>query len=132
MNEYRYLTNHETVSERRKDKRFKARDGAVAVVGGDTYLVGSVIDLSIKGLSFRYIDDGKKKDNASELAIIVTGQGFYLRMIPVSTVYDIKEKSKVSFISIKMRRRGVQFGRLTVFQVALLRYFIQNFTTDEI
>ena len=125
------MISPETVSERRKDKRFKAGEGAFAVLYDDTNRVGSIIDLSKKGLSFRYIDDGKKVDTATQLAIIVKGQGFYLRMITACTVYDIEEKPAVPFSTIKMRKRGVKFGRLTNYQVALLRYFLQHFTIDE-
>ena len=120
-----------TLSERRKGKRFKAREGAFAVLYDGTNRVGPVVDLSKKGLSFRYIDDGKKVDRATQLAIIVKGQGFYLRMIPACTVYDIEETPKVPFSAIKMRKRGVKFGRLTNYQVALLRYFLRNFTVHD-
>ena len=130
MKENCYLISPEELSERRAGNRLKAVEGAAAVLYNDGYRVGPIVDVSRTGLSFRYIDDGEKIDDATQLAIVVTGQGFYLRMIPIRTVYDIVEETNVAFSSITMRRRGVRFGRLTNMQTTLLSYFLKNYTVD--
>jgi hypothetical protein len=117
--------------ERRQQKRFKAEEGAFAALVDQESRLGQIKDISIRGLSFRYIDCNEKLENAKELKIILGRQGLYLDKVPFKKVSDFEIKSKFSFSSVKMRQIGLEFGKLTSEQRLKLEHFIQNHTRGE-
>ena len=115
----------------RKHKRFQVKEGTNAVLHNHDRRIGPVIDISRSGLSFRYFDDVKGSIGSAQLEIAYTKEGFYLRLIPVSTVYDKLEQRYVPFSTMINRRCGVKFEKLNDYQASLVKYFIQKFTIDE-
>jgi hypothetical protein len=118
--------------ERRQHKRFNAQDGAFALVKNHVSRLGQIIDVSMRGLAFKYIGNGKQSKGIFELDIFLSGQGIHSKNIPFKTVSDFEMKSEVPFSSIKMRRCCVQFGELTHTHVSQLKDFILNYTADQI
>jgi hypothetical protein len=118
-------------AERRQQKRFKAVEGAFAALVDQESRLGQIKDISIRGLSFRYIDSNEKLENAKELKIILGRQGLYLDKVPFKTISDFEIKSEFSFSSVKMRQIGLEFGKLTPEQRMKLDRFIQNHTVAE-
>jgi hypothetical protein len=117
--------------EKRKHKRFEAREGCFVVVWPDFSKQGQIIDISKGGLAFRYIADEEEKiSDGAELDILLQDISFYLERVPFRTVYDIEIQNQSTFIPLKMRRMGVEFGELTPNQTALLDYFINNHTVN--
>jgi hypothetical protein len=117
--------------ERRRLKRFKAKEGAFAARMPDSSKLGQILDLGKGGLSFLYIDTGQAADESTELDIYVAGNGFYLSKLPVTTVSDIRIPNKIPINPIVMRRQGVHFGELTPEQTLSLDSFIRQYTTGE-
>jgi hypothetical protein len=118
--------------ERRKLKRFRPQERSFVAFGSERKEIGHMTDISLGGLSFRYLADGDLIDQSDDLEIYVSGGGFYLKMIPFKTIsdYEITTESPISFII--MRRRGIQFGKLTQGQTAQLTYFLTNYTLGEV
>ncbi len=114
----------------RKHKRFQVKEGTNAVLHNDDRRIGPVIDISKSGLSFRYFDDVKGSGGSAQLEIASADEGFFMRSIPVSTVYDKLEQRYVPFSTLINRRCGVKFEKLNDYQASLVKYFIQKFTID--
>ena len=117
--------------ERRQQKRFIAEEGAFAALVDQESRLGQIKDISIEGLSFRYIDSHEKLENAAELKIILGNQGLYLDGVPFRKISDFEIESEFSFSTIKMRQIGLQFGELTADQKIQLELFIQQHTVGE-
>ena len=115
----------------RKHKRFQVKEGTNAVLHSHDRRIGPVIDISRSGLSFRYFDDAKGSSGSAQLEIAYTEEGFYLRLIPVTTIYDKLEQRYVPISTLINRRCGVKFEKLNDYQASLVKYFIQKFTIDE-
>jgi hypothetical protein len=118
------------LDERRQQKRFKAQEGAFAALVAQDSRLGQIKDISIRGLSFRYID-GNEKLEANELKIILGDQGLYLDNVPFKKISDFEIKSEFSFSTVKMRQIGLEFGELTTDQKLQLDRFIQYHTLNE-
>ena len=117
--------------ERRQQKRFKAQEGAFAALVAQDNRLGQIKDISIQGLSFRYIDGNETLENANELKIILGDQGLYLDNLPFKKIADFEIRSEFSFSTVKMRQIGLEFGELTAEQKIRLDRFIQYHTISE-
>ena len=126
------MTNKKDLIERRKHKRFKAKQGAFAVLTSDYNKLGQIKDIGKGGLSFCYIANGEQTDRFSEIEIYLIGDeisdDFYLKKIPVRTVVDFEVDNKVSFSSLPMRQLSMHFEKLTSGQIFLLNYFLREYT----
>ncbi len=128
----------EEIVERRTHKRFRAQDGAFAVAGmpPQPHFIppGQIVDVSRGGLAFHYVaGDEKEGPNGSfELVILLANKNFHIDKVPFETISDFEIANEVPFSSITMRRRGVQFGKLTDKQISQLDYFIRNHTIGEV
>jgi PilZ domain len=117
--------------ERRQQKRFKVAEGAFAALVDQESRLGQIKDISLQGLSFRYIDSNEKLENASELKIILGNRGVYLEKVPFKIISDFKIESEFSFSAVNMRQIGLEFGTLTEKQKKQLERFIQQHTIAE-
>ena len=119
------------LAERRQQKRFKAAEGAFAALVDQESRLGQIKNISIRGLSFRYIDGDEKLESAKELKIILGRAGLYLDRVPFKKISDFEIKSEFSFSSVKMRQIGLKFGKLTSEQRLKLDRFIEYHTIGE-
>jgi hypothetical protein len=117
--------------ERRKYTRFNAQEGAFALVKNHISNLGQIIDVSMRGLAFKYIANGKQSKGIFAMDIFLSGHGMHSKNIPFKTVSDIEMKSEIPFSSVKMRRCCVQFGELTHTHVLQLEEFIRNHTANQ-
>ncbi|MDA8165048.1 MAG: PilZ domain-containing protein [Desulfobacteraceae bacterium] len=119
--------------ERRKYRRFKVKHPAFVVFNTQPTRLGEILDISMNGLSFRYMVDSEEVVNQSrELDILYGDDDFYLDKLPFSTISDRLSDNGLPFSTMIMRRRGVQFGDLNDHQREKLEYFIENNTSGEI
>jgi hypothetical protein len=125
------MTNIRISEERRQQKRFKVQEGAFAALVDQESRLGQIKDISVHGLSFRYIDSSEKLESASELKIILGNRGLYLDKVPFKKICDFEIESEFSFSTVKMRQIGLQFGELTPGQRSRLDRFIKNHTIGE-
>ena len=94
---------------------------------------GQIVDVSRGGLAFQYVAGEEEGSNGSfELVILVANNNFHSDKVPFETISDFEIANEVPFSSITMRRRGVQFGKLTDKQISQLDYFIRNHAIGEV
>ena len=115
-------------TERRKQKRFKSREGAFVALRLRGSKLEQIIDISVSGLAFRYIDIGERPRGTFELDIFLRDKEFHLERVPAKTVSDLEFAEEFPFSATKTRRHSVQFGDLTDDQVCRLAYFIKHHT----
>ncbi len=121
--------------ERRKNKRYKAVEGAYAAISPNSHKLGQIIDISMGGLSFKYIDtsgETKKEDSFNEEAIFLSSMGYYVGDLPFRTVADYEVTNAPSFSSMKVRKRHLKFTDLTFKQLFDLDYYLRNNVTEQV
>jgi hypothetical protein len=122
------MTNTKAQVERRKHKRSEVQDDTFVLLRSDDTKLGTLINITMNGLTFHYIGREEALSELAQLGILLPDNHFYLFKVPCKIISDLKlYKNHPSPIS--MRRCGVQFGELTQSQVSQLQYFIQNYTT---
>jgi hypothetical protein len=117
--------------ERRIHKRFQVPIGVFVAFGPDHSSLGEIIDISMGGLSFRYLATEDPLIRSSTLDIFLTDRDFCLNDVPFETVSDFGTH-QIPFVPVTMRRRGVQFGEMKNNQASGIEYFIQHFTVRDI
>jgi hypothetical protein len=119
--------------ERRKSKRYKAVEGAYAAISPHSNKLGQIIDISMGGLTFKYIDtkgENANKQNPSEESIFLSSKGFYVGDLPFKTVSDNEVTNTPSLSAMKVRERHVQFTDLSFKQLFDLDYYLRNNAFD--
>jgi hypothetical protein len=126
--ERRMIKDRRRVSCRRENKRFQIKDFTFVKLWSESNEdIGQLLDLSKRGLSFRYYVTGKNPSNFSELGIFSSGSGLAVDGIPFRIISDT-ELDESLFGPIIFRRSGLLFGPLTPDQISKLDYFLINFT----
>jgi len=123
--------------DQRKDTRFLAREGSIAVVRNrSSSKFGIINDISRGGLAFHYLvtdfeleEDSRK---LSELNIVCKPGGLPLSIGSCKIIKDNYIPPEYSFCLGLMRKCSVQFGDMTPAQESRLEYFIKNFTRGSI
>ncbi len=122
--------------ERRRNKRYKAVEGAYAAVSPNSHKLGQIIDISMGGLSFKYIDtsNGSQKNDPimGEDAIFLSSMGYYVGDLPFNLVSDYEVTNAPSFSSMKVRKRHLQFTDLTFKQLFDLDYYLRNNVSEQV
>ncbi len=126
------MPNYRALIERRKNTRFQVKGNAFVVLRSSPEdLVGQIIDVSLGGLAFTYFDRRGRLNESAEIAILFPSDWFFLEKVPIKTILDANMGYKNAFSNIIRRRRGVQFGDLTFYQVSQLEFFIQKYAMCE-
>jgi len=112
--------------ERRTDQRFAVREGAIASLR--LPVVGQIVNISHKGLAFRYVASKARSKESSTLSISLSDNTFTLGMIPFRVAWDKPSPQSFSFGNIAMRYCGVEFGELADYQRLALNYFIKQYS----
>ncbi|WP_300458527.1 PilZ domain-containing protein [Desulfobacula sp.] len=121
--------------ERRKNKRYKAVEGAYAAISPNSHKLGQIIDISMGGLAFKYIDTGNgdaDNETQQEESIFLSSMGYYVGDLPFKTIADYELTNAPSFSSMKVRKRHVQFKDLSFKQLFDLDYYLRNNVSDQI
>lgn len=105
---------------------------ALAVIKSDPLKLGRIKDLSMNGLAFCYLDNGKTgTDESFKLDILLADSGFYLEDLPFKPVSDFKLEDDFPFSAIKTIQLGGRFKEMTHGQVSKLRHFIRHHARGE-
>ena len=107
--------------ERRKFTRFTPKDGTMAVNG---HALGPVVDISMGGLSFRYIDDKIESSVTDFFGIFLGSDNILIDKIKSQVVSDKVSNQSTSFLQTRSRQRSIQFLSLTPEQQKELKNFI--------
>ncbi|THB80811.1 MAG: PilZ domain-containing protein [Desulfobacteraceae bacterium] len=123
--------------ERRKSKRYKANEGAYAAISPYSYMLGQIIDISMGGLAFKYIDTGSddpsEQDTRSlDETIFLSSMGYYVGDLPFQTIADYELTDKPSFSSMKVRKRHIQFKDLSFKQLFDLDYYLRHNVSEPV
>ena len=102
--------------ERRKHERYKAKSGTCTVEPK----AGEIIDISMGGLAFSYVDRGDWTDESLDTGMLFGEEDLCLEDLPLKIISDCAINSGLSII----RRCGVKFEELTPKQLSQLEYFI--------
>lgn len=109
------------VVERRRHKRHKVQDVS-AVVGARR--VGHMLDMSMGGLSFSYIEYNDLPNEKLELGIVFGKNGRYLEKLPARIVSDNILSHGPQAHPVVIRRCSMQFLAFNEEQEAKLKEFI--------
>jgi CheY-like chemotaxis protein len=113
-------------TERRRSWRFQAEKGAFVISRSDPSNRGILLDISLSGLSFKYLDAAQSLGRADELSVCAGDNSVCVDNVKCRTVSDIETDGRSPPLSAAPRRRGIQFQMLNPEQVEQLRQFIQN------
>lgn len=124
-------------TEHRKHTRYQVPEGSFVTLGPSSSVLGQILDISMGGLAFRYINsrsDAPKQE--SYVDIYLTEGDLCLAAVPVKAVSDFAAPDTVTCkadgplpVSCRgMRRCGVQFGEMTQGQMSQLAHCIQSHT----
>jgi hypothetical protein len=113
--------------------RFSAEDDAYAALGTHYTKVGKLLDISIGGLGFRYINKLEDCDQDSSIVtIFISNNRFYLSDLACRLIYDSPMQSNNSSpdfeTPFRINRCGLQFTVLTDYQMDKLNFFINHHT----
>ena len=117
--------SHPPLKDQRKFARYPAMQGTIVALQPSAEILGQMIDISLRGLSFRYIDTGSTDDNSCELVILMAKPQFHLDRLPFRSVADFELPNEFSFSTIPVRRRCISFKPLNPTQQTKLEDFIQ-------
>jgi len=121
--------------ERRKNKRYKAVEGAYAAISPNSNKIGQIINISMGGLCFKYINTENKSEepvNRNEASIFLSSMGYYVGDLPFQTIADYEITDRPSFSSMKVRKRHVKFTDLTFKQLFDLDNYLKNNVSEQI
>ena len=124
------MTSSNEPVERRRHRRFQVQHGTYVAIGPPYGKLGHMVDISMGGLAFRYVD-GKNATEASYANIFLTEANFYLEKVPIKTILDFEEAERAHSGPMTMRRCGLQFRDLTADQASQLEFFIHNYSQGE-
>ncbi|MBU0485928.1 MAG: PilZ domain-containing protein [Proteobacteria bacterium] len=113
---------------RREHKRFLVKDGVFAL---DSTRFGSILDISLGGLSLSSLSQHGWSLHVYDTGIILSENDIYLRDIPFRITSKTEMKNEESFSTIKIIRIGLKFGSLDNQQLTSLKNFIINKTSAE-
>ncbi|MBW1897685.1 MAG: PilZ domain-containing protein [Deltaproteobacteria bacterium] len=116
------------ITELREYERFKVNTEAYVAFVPYSSRHGKIIDISEKGLSFKYIP-GEKPTGKKLMAILIHGREVFLKDIWFIPVCDCEIKNSKVFNLKKERKCGGKFVDLTSDQTAKLEFFIKNYTS---
>lgn len=122
-------TDRITEAERREHERVRVRHGSFAALCPRFTVIGQIMDISLTGLSFRYVASRARTKESSELTILATDGSLDLGKISFRTIWDWDMPQQFSLGSITLRQCGVQFRGLTHKQRLDLQYFISRYGT---
>ena len=112
---------------RRKQKRYRSKEGTFAVLEPGT-LIGQIIDISMGGLSFSYIDDKNIKSEPKELDIYTLSEDINIEKIPFSIITDCELEKKTYTNSFSIRKKSIKFEKLNFNMRSMLKYLINTHT----
>ncbi len=103
---------------------------ACAVYRSKPIKFGRINNISMGGLSFRYIDGEERSLQPLVLDILVADCGFYLENLTFKNIADFEIADDPAINSFKMRLNQVQFEGLEPAAIMKLKYFVENYSVS--
>ena len=113
--------------ERRRHKRFQVANRALVVLRPYYTKLGRMVDVSMGGLSFTYLESRQTPQQSFELDVLSEDFSALVRQLPFEIVSE-KQDEKVPFSSgtVPVKRCRVKFKGLSGKQKTLLQSFIKK------
>lgn len=118
-------------ADRRHSKRYQAKEGVFAVLVAQKDKLGQIKDISMRGLSFRYVNDDYCSGDAGELKIFIAGGGLYIDKVATEVISDFEIKGGFVVSPLKLRQTGIKFIKLTWEQKYQIGRFIRKHTIGD-
>jgi hypothetical protein len=119
------------MNERRKEPRYRVRDGVFAIDVNESQRLGEIIDISRSGISFRYMNGQNKFDLTTALNIFSSTHSLFLNQFPFETVSDIPVQGHPAS-AITMKRTSGMLHSLSDQQQEQLDSFIDLHSTHPV
>ena len=103
---------------------------ACAVYRSKPFRYGRIVNISMGGLLFRYINGEERSSRSQVLDILVADSGFYLENLAFKSIADGEINDDLTINTFKMRLNRVQFERLEPAAKMKLKYFLENYTVS--
>lgn len=126
-----YAAERRESADRRHSKRYRAKEGVFAVLVAKKDKLGQIKDISMQGLSFRYVNDDIRSRDAGELKIFIAGCGLYIDKVATEVISDFEIKGGFLVSPLKLRQTGIKFINLTPEQKYQIGRFIRKHTIGE-
>lgn len=107
--------------ERRKFTRFTPKDGTMAV---NNHALGPVVDISMGGLSFRYMDDKTDSLITNLFGIFLGSDDILIDKIQSKVIFSRVLAQGVSFLQTRSHQLSIEFINLSSSQRKKLEDFI--------
>ncbi len=117
---------------RRKEKRYRAIEDVFAVTKSNPGILGNILDISNKGLSFHCLANGEPSAETFEIDLFFSKSGYLTKKIPCKKIFERTEHSQIPFSSLMMRRIGVNFVHLSPNQHKQVEHFINHLTNGQV
>lgn len=123
--------------EHRRQRRFKVKSGAFASFSPQDVRMGQILDISKKGIAFKYVSCETDNKEVGDLSISIPDEGFKIEKIHLKKVIDqdyisdLDNEEERAFEHTIFNRCSVEFGDLNMTQKAMIKYFIKNYTMQE-
>ncbi len=105
---------------------------ACAVYRSKPVRFGRIDNISMGGLSFRYITGEERSHPSLVLDILVADSGFYLENLTFKNIADFEMDDGFAINSFKMRLNRVQFERLEPAAMMKLKHFVENYNVSRV
>jgi hypothetical protein len=125
-----HMTTPGVGRERRLVERSEMREGTYAGLLSDLRRVGRVLDMSRKGIAFKYLGYSSKDkplEGDTVIQIFHAGDPSHIRNIPCTLASDIVLMRLNTLEDTYVRRLGGRFGNLTPDQETQLDRFIEKY-----
>jgi len=93
--------------------------------------VGKIQNISLNGLSFRYLAEQRSEEEFIQVDIFLTNNGFHLHGVPCTIIYNEKESTSNS-LSMSAYRCGLKFEPLKGEQQVKLELFLNTHTRGKV
>jgi len=103
---------------------------ACAVYRSKPVRFGRIDNISMDGLSFRYITGEERSNPSLVLDILVAESGFYLENLSFKNIADFEMDDGHAINSFKMRSSRVQFEGLEPAAIIKLEHFLENYSVS--
>ncbi len=114
--------------ERRKHERiFLHKDAFAVIKPGSSRLLVPVLDISLGGLAFQYMDKLKWRDGSVRIDLIIPEEEFYLQALPVKRIVDMEIVQPLPSGRTNVRKQSLQFDDLSTVQSSWLDHFIRQY-----
>jgi len=111
------------MENRRKENRYRVRDGVFAIDVHDPQRLGEILDISRSGISFRYMEGQNNFKPTTGLNIFSSTHSLFLNNFSFETISDIQIEGHPTS-AISMRRHSGKFTTLSQQQQKQLDDFI--------